>query len=176
MFCVSGSILRAQEYLTLCPSRRQGCPHTLGRVHPGTSAASWDFVIWFSPFFPPGTRQKSLSTCCHYIFGFWFVWVFFPQTMAPFFSEGPAVVPWWLHSDADESIRCASCLTQLVGVPSRETGLPCLVLGAPQAGDGAWWHSFIGQHSFSQAEPVSFQHRDRQEVCWLLYSFPCCWV
>lgn len=120
MFCVSGSILGTQEYHILCPSRRQGCPHALGHVHSGKSGASWDFVIWFCPFFsPPDTREKSLRTCSHYILGLWFMG-FLPKTMVLFFSGDPALVPGWLHTDADESIRCANCLTQLVGVPTRK--------------------------------------------------------
>lgn len=151
MFHVSGSILGAQEYLTLCPSEGKDAHTHLGMVTRGNQVPLGTLSNGFAPFVPPGTRYKSLGTCSHYMLGVWFG-VFFPPKP-------------WSHSLQDTLLWSLDGFTLMLmkasDVPlpdsacgcayKKGTGLPQLVLGTPQAGDGAWWHSFIGQHSFNQA-------------------------
>lgn len=150
MFHVSGSILGAQEYLTLSPAKGKDAHTHLGMVTQGNQVPPGSLSYGFAPFFPlaPGRNLWVPVTITFWVCGLGF---FSPKPWSHSFQE---TLLWSLDgftlmlmkaSDVPLPDSACGCAYK------KGTGLSHLVLGTPQAGDGAWWHCFVGQPSFSQA-------------------------
>lgn len=85
MFRVSGSILR-NTLPSVLPEGKDAHTHW-GIFTQGHQLPLGTLSYGFAPFLPPGTRQKSLSTCSHYIFGLWFVGFLPPKPWSHSFQE-----------------------------------------------------------------------------------------